>query len=159
MVGSQQETEHLRETVQRQNMVEAVTTRWWWLESLFRFDNGWWVHKIVSKKKVRRTTTRVRLCRFISWQECQTGHKQEARSPRVAQDIETNSGVQGLETGCRFSSIYWPPCKLLFKSAVVQIKKPVQPNQAKTGSRKLIRFSWICNAPAICDQIGATETK
>ena len=101
------------------------------MESLFSGDNGWWVHKIVSKKKVWRTTVGERLYQLTSWQECQIGHKHEARSPRVAQDTETNSGVQGLETGCRFSSIYWPPCKLLFKSAVVQTKRPALLGSAK----------------------------
>ena len=67
----------------------------------------------------------------LDWQESRTSNKQEARSPRVAQDTETNSGVQGLETGCRFSSIYWPPCKLLFKSAVVQTKRPALLGSAK----------------------------
>ena len=59
-----------------------------------------------KKMNVWRTTTGERLYQLTTCQECQTGHKQEARSPQVAQDTETNSGVQGLETGCRFSSIY-----------------------------------------------------
>ena len=111
----------------------------------------------LSPKKVRRTTTEERLCRFISWQECQTGYKQEARSPRVAQDTETNSGVQGLETGCRFSSIYWPPCKLLFKSAVVQTKRPALLGSAKRALKNSdSHLAELVMRPQ-ADQIGAIE--
>ena len=49
-----------------------------------------------------------------------------------------DSGDPKLETGCRFK-IYWPPCKLLFKSAVETKTRPAK--SAKTGLRKLIRLA------------------